>query len=162
MSAAAPTGSALFATILCAVDFSATSTDVVRVAADLARRYRGRLVVTYVVPCPFGDGTGLELDAGLTREAETRARDELTRLLAVEARAAVHACAIVLTGTPKDEILACARMRHASLIVLGVSGHGAIERALLGSTAHSVVRHSACPVLTVRTRTDGHTELHSR
>lgn len=148
-SAPAPTGGALFATILCAVDFSAMSADVVRVGVDLARRYRGRLVVTYVVPWPVGDGTGLEVDAGLTHEAETRARDELTRLLAAEAGPAVHGSAIVLTGTPKHEILACARTLHASLIVLGVSGHGAIERALLGSTAHSVVRHSECPVLTV-------------
>ena len=82
---------------------------------------------------------------------ESRAREELDSLVAGEAAPPGHVTPVVLTGTPRDEILACARHQHADLIVLGVSGHGAIERAFLGSTAHGVIRHSDCPVLTVRT-----------
>ena len=53
-------------------------------------------------------------------------------------------------GIATHVIATCARARHADLIVLGVSGHGALDRALLGSTTHSVVRQSLCPVLTAR------------
>ena len=34
---------------------------------------------------------------------------------------------------------------------MGVSGRGALDVALLGSTAHHVVREGAWPVLTVQT-----------
>ena len=37
------------------------------------------------------------------------------------------------------------------LIVMGVSGRGALDVALLGSTTHHVIREGAWPVLTVRT-----------
>jgi nucleotide-binding universal stress UspA family protein len=149
-----PASRSLFGTILCAVDFSSVSPEVFSVAADLARRYGCRLVVVNVA-WPFDETTTAAAEA-LRRDFESRAREMLTRLVAAEAAPPTDVSAVVLTGTPKDAILACARERHADLIVLGVSGHGAIDRALFGSTAHGVVRHSACPVLALRGRGDGH------
>jgi len=35
---------------------------------------------------------------------------------------------------------------------LGVRGHGLVKTLLLGSTTDRVVRHSACPVLSVSTK----------
>jgi universal stress protein E len=35
------------------------------------------------------------------------------------------------------------------LLVLGTRGHGRLRRALLGSTAHEVLRHAECDVLLV-------------
>ena len=43
------------------------------------------------------------------------------------------------------------RVRSIDLIVMGVSGRGALDVALLGSTTHHVIREGAWPVLTVRT-----------
>jgi nucleotide-binding universal stress UspA family protein len=34
--------------------------------------------------------------------------------------------------------------------VLGVRGRGAVDIGFFGSTTNQVVRHAACPVLTVR------------
>jgi nucleotide-binding universal stress UspA family protein len=140
----------LFRMIVCAVDFSPVSADVLRIGADLARRHGGRLLVAHVVDWPFARTSGHETAVNFKTTLETRAHEDLSSLLAGEAAPPSNVASIVLTGTPRDEILACARNRHADLIVLGVSGHGAVERALLGSTAHGVVRHSECPVLTVR------------
>jgi nucleotide-binding universal stress UspA family protein len=149
-----PATERLFRTVLCAVDLSAASATVVDVAADLARRYGGQLIVVHVVPWPFDDAPGAAA-LELKRSLDTSAHSELTRLVAREPAPPVAVSTLVLTGGSKDAILACARDRHADLIVLGVSGHGAIDRVLLGSTAHGVVRHSACPVLTVRAPKDG-------
>ena len=41
--------------------------------------------------------------------------------------------------------------RHAQLMVVGTRGHGAFAGALLGSTCHALLHHSACPVAVVRT-----------
>ena len=145
-----------FGAILCAVDFSSVSEDAVNVAADLARRYGSKLVVVHVVSWPFDESATGRAAEELRRGVESQVREKLTRLVAGEAVSPASVSALVLTGTPKDAILACARERHADLIVLGVSGHGAIDRTLFGSTADGVVRRSECPVLALRAREDGH------
>ena len=50
-------------------------------------------------------------------------------------------------GRPSDEILAKARDRNASLIVIGLVHHGVVDRILDGDTALEVVRKSPVPVL---------------
>lgn len=153
--AAAPPTDRLFSAVLCAVDFSESSADALRVAADIARRYRSALVVLHVVDWPFA-GSDLHRPAtSLLGGLEARAQDDLAALVA-DVPAPPHISTVVLTGTPRHEILTCARKRDADLVVLGVSGRGAVERAFLGSTAHGVVRHSDCPVLTFRARPDNH------
>jgi nucleotide-binding universal stress UspA family protein len=57
---------------------------------------------------------------------------------------------IVLDGKAHRQILAAAADRHADLIVMGVSGHGAVDRWVFGSNTSSVIRGAQCPVLTVR------------
>jgi nucleotide-binding universal stress UspA family protein len=147
--AAAGLPSPLFATVLCAVDFSPPSVDAVRAAGEIARRWGGRLLALHVPPWPFGDATSATASV-LKRDLEDEAREQLRRLVAHELPPPAVVSALLEAGTPRDEILACAQRHHADLIVLGVSGHGAVDRAILGSTAHAVVRHSQCPVLTVR------------
>jgi nucleotide-binding universal stress UspA family protein len=49
-------------------------------------------------------------------------------------------------------LLRLAEEKDADLIVMGVHGRGAIDRALFGSTTHKIVRDARCAVLTVRTR----------
>ena len=56
----------------------------------------------------------------------------------------------VAMGRPFAEIIAHARAKDISLIVMGTHGRGAIAHMLLGSTTEKVVRKAPCPVLTVR------------
>jgi nucleotide-binding universal stress UspA family protein len=53
-------------------------------------------------------------------------------------------------GKAWRELLDAARDAQADLVVLGVHGRGAIDIGFFGSTTNQVVRHAACPVLTVR------------
>ena len=57
---------------------------------------------------------------------------------------------IVEKGNPVERILTVADDRNCDLIVVGSHGHGALEEALIGSTAKKVIRRSKKPVLVVR------------
>jgi universal stress protein A len=54
------------------------------------------------------------------------------------------------SGSPFAEILKYARESACDLIVLGTHGRTGLAHLLMGSVAENVVRHSACPVLTIR------------
>jgi nucleotide-binding universal stress UspA family protein len=61
--------------------------------------------------------------------------------------------AVVQVGNPAEQILKAAKERDADLIVLGVRDPGPFIGAAMHlerNTAHKVVVHAACPVLTVR------------
>jgi nucleotide-binding universal stress UspA family protein len=60
---------------------------------------------------------------------------------------------VVRFGTAADRILEVAKERDVDLIVLGVRGNRGVPGAathLERATAHKVVVHAPCPVLTVR------------
>jgi len=52
-------------------------------------------------------------------------------------------------GEASAAIVKLARARSVDLIVMGVSGRGALDVLLLGSTTHHVIRQGAWPVMTV-------------
>jgi glycine betaine transporter len=54
---------------------------------------------------------------------------------------------LVVRGRPRHEIVAVAADIGADLIVLARHGSSGIRHAFMGSTAESVLRHAACPVL---------------
>ena len=139
------------ATIVCAVDFSASSTRALGYATSIARRAGGRLVLVHALEwldeeleAPAAGGNTNALPT-----SEDDARRGLDELLTADARACDPEL-VVAHGVPAGEVLRIARERDASVIVLGVDGGHAVERTLFGSTVQRVVREAQCPVLTVR------------
>jgi nucleotide-binding universal stress UspA family protein len=136
--------------IVCAVDFSKASARALDYAASLAAEADGALTVLHVVDVPpeSTDPSLPEISAYRT------ARFEEARLALAGAVAVLEegwkAAPLVLAGKPYREILRVAAEQQADLIVMGVHGRGAVERAFFGSTAQHVVRQAACPVLTLR------------
>ena len=57
---------------------------------------------------------------------------------------------IVEIGNPVELILEVAENRNCDIIVMGKTGQGMIEGALMGSTATRVIRRSKKPVLVIR------------
>jgi len=57
---------------------------------------------------------------------------------------------LVEIGNPVEVILEVAENRNCDIIVMGKTGQGFIEAALMGSTATRVVRRSKKPVLVIR------------
>lgn len=145
---AAPVRVAPLRRVVCATDFSrsaARAVDCARVFADTAQ---APLSLLTVVDWPFGETTGGDPVSQLRRSLHQEAAAQLDVL----ARRGVDeppAEIVVREGKPGREILAFATEARAELIVLGVSGRGAVDLAVLGSTAHHVLRGALCPVLTV-------------
>jgi nucleotide-binding universal stress UspA family protein len=52
-------------------------------------------------------------------------------------------------GRPGDEVVAMAKAKDCSLILMGTQGKGITQEFLLGSVAHQVVRHAEQPVLLI-------------
>lgn len=139
---------ARFRRVLFATDFSPHSLAAWPYAVSLAQENQARLVLLHVVPekkisgeemlgeIPKGSPLS-RLNALLPREAELWCRPE----------------AVVEYGDAATRILEEANNRGADLIVLGVrdaSGHIGAATHLGRTTAHKVVAHAPCPVLTVR------------
>ena len=62
---------------------------------------------------------------------------------------------VVEGGNPFEKIIEAAENHRIDLIVLATHGRTGVKRLLIGNVAEKVVRHSSCPVLTVKPRTTG-------
>ena len=85
---------------------------------------------------------------------EAAAQNRVAEIQAAAREALSHSSAALRfsthAGSPADVILNVAEESGAELIVVGASGHTAIERFFIGSVAERVARHSNIPVLVVR------------
>ena len=153
-----PVSKALYARILCAVDFSDCSVRALHYAVWLAQQTNARLTVAHVVERPADLPAGVhETVAGGPRtaddyvaEAVVDRRARLNDLVPENVRASCTVDVVVAVGSAYRELLSLARTDAHDLIVLGIHGRGAIDLLLVGSTAQHVVRQASCPVLTLR------------
>lgn len=141
-------------TILVPVDLSAVSTQVLRIACELAEPLGGRVVVLHVVqPPPVIMSDAYAFDAGQMASLLATAEKVSARKLAAFARACEKRVgqveSVQRTGQPVPVILDRAAALKADYIVLGSHGHGAVYDLLMGSTTQGVLRKSRCPVLVV-------------
>jgi len=143
----------LFGTILCATDLSAAANRGVAYAKRLAKEANAKLIVMHAIEWPFGNAVTSGAIGELRKSIESSARDELVRLLPRPGSDGRGAEAVVTSGKASADIVKLARARSVGLIVMGVSGRGAVNVAVLGSTTHRVIREGTWPVLTVRTVT---------
>ncbi len=86
----------------------------------------------------------------IIKDIRTRLTHQLHRMVPEESR---HWCTpetVLLDGEPYQELIQYARDEKMDLIVLGIRGHTLLEKLMVGSTPHRVIRQSPCPVLVVR------------
>jgi nucleotide-binding universal stress UspA family protein len=135
--------------VVCAIDQSDTTDDVVRVAHALATTLRGRLVLVHVAPSTEAPGVSAA-PAGQERLREEELADarELLRGVAVRLDAGDAEQRAEL-GSPADRIVAIADEENAALLVIGSRGRGDMKSALLGSVSHGVLSKATCPVVIV-------------
>ena len=150
-----PAGREPFRRVLCALDFSECSMLGLQFAIEFAKQHNARLGVLTVVefaPVGYDPYVGPETDLGaLQSAAEVVIRDRLHGVVAAADRMAMDIEEMVVTGKAHRDVVRMANDWGADLIVLGIHGRTAVGRAFFGSTVVPVVRHAACPVLTVRT-----------
>lgn len=138
--------------ILCPVDFSTGSQHALTlIAATIGPDCDVTLFHVFEAPPTYATEPSLRtFEDDLDRDVAARlakAADELRPTVA----GSVHTR--LVSGHPGEQIL---RALEASppydLVVMGSHGRMGIQRALLGSVAERIVRHSPCPVLVARSR----------
>ena len=154
----------MFGGILVPLDGSDAAAEAVPVAAEVARRFGGRILLLEVIgrlmdwhrtlPTPT-DGAGT---ADLEERVAHAARTQLLRVAAT-----IHGVPVdvdVRLGRAVDEILAAATDTGCELICLAAHGHGRTARHgpdrhhavhfMLGAITERIVHSSPVPVLVVR------------
>ena len=112
--------------VICGIDDSNSAAGAIAVARELAQRYGLPLIYAHVLD---GKGGG---DAPKRRLHEVAAR--------------APADVAIDNGHPADRLVAFARERRASFLVVGNHGPGS---SLLGSISADVSRRASCPVVVV-------------
>ncbi len=148
-----------FTDMLVPIDYSEPADAALRVAAQMARASRGRLLVTHMLPPVYtmAEFPILPVDADWIDEARTRLEAHVRERLAPDGEVPAFGVE-VFVDTPFLGIVRLAAERKVDLIVLGTHGRSGLKRLALGSVAERVVRFAPCPVLTVHgpVATSGH------
>jgi nucleotide-binding universal stress UspA family protein len=138
--------------IVVATDGSQSGRHAVDQALELAQASGAELTIVYVCHAPLPVLGDPYCQRSLS--AELRLGNETVAAAAVlAARAGVQAQVAVLEGSPAEQILELARVRHADLIVVGSRGLGTIAGTLLGSVSREILQQADRPVLVAALRT---------
>ena len=137
----------MFQRVLLAVDGSEHSAKAVPVAADIAKKSDGEVLVFHVHEYHVAKGVPYQVEDGLqARELVDEVTKELTGT-GVKARGIVERHVV---GQAARAILNEAETEGADAIVMGSRGRSELGGLLLGSVAHKVIQLSHCPVVIAR------------
>jgi nucleotide-binding universal stress UspA family protein len=139
--------------ILVPLDGSSTAERGLAEAIRMARTNGGRLVLLHLIDDfptmrEFASVETLDTMEARRRQAGGVLLGEAARV-AKDAGVAAEERLVRTRDTAAQTIIDTARELHCDLIVLGTHGRSGIVRALIGSVAEGVARHSSVPVLLV-------------
>jgi len=129
-------------TVLFATDFSEASSRALPYALSLAYENDARLLALHMVGVVMSEGVDFTNDA--VRSSERQLHDFVPRVSGCNVE---H---LIRTGSAADGILSVAHDEHADIIVMGMHAGSAASAHAPWATAHRVVAHAECPVLSVR------------
>lgn len=141
-----------FRKILCAIDFSETSTEALRVAVRLALEHGSELVIAhawYLDPTAFAGEYfyPATLIDELSADAKRALADAVKQ---AESWGATRVTSQLLDGPPWQQIVGLAERTPAiDLIVAGTRGRTGLARMFLGSVCEMILRHAPCSVLAI-------------
>lgn len=131
--------------VLLATDLSTANKYAAQEASRLAKQNNAKLAVVHVTEVPNIYSIGYmkyeDIEKKLTEEATPKLNEYLKSMDITPDKT------IILTGSPKEQILAAAQ--QADLLVIGSHGQYGITEAI-GSTVNAVLQRIKCNVLIVR------------
>ncbi len=138
--------------ILVATDFNDLATAALRMAAGIADRTGGSIVLLYAdtfePPAEFTSPQLLRVVKAI-ETSRRRAKEELESCAERNLPAGVTHLNVVMDALPVHAITTYAEGHDIDLIAMGTHGRGGVQRIFLGSVAEQVMRHTTVPVLTV-------------
>ncbi len=142
----------MFKKILCPVDFSEFTDEIIEYALDIAKKYDAELYLIHIIPnlnyfTPYESFFTPENLIVVEKNMETEVNKDFDDLMKKINGPAVK---VIKNGTPFVEIINYARSESMDLIIIGTHGRSGLEHILIGSVAERVIRKAPCPVLTVR------------
>jgi len=150
-------GGGRFHRILFPTDFTDASSAATPYAVSLAQENKSKLTLLHVMRTPqeLNDKARNDYEWKRFEPSVAEAIHRLYETVLKDAELHFPPQSLVEYGNPAERILEVAKERSSDLIVLGVrdaSGHIGAATHLERATAHKVVAHALCPVLTVRER----------
>lgn len=142
----------MFKKVLCPVDFSEFTAEIVQYAHDIAKKYGAELHMLHVLPnltyyTPYESFLTPENLIAIEKSIQSEVDNDFTNLLK---HLDVKVKKVMKEGVVFLEIINYIKAESIDLVVMGTHGRGAIEHILIGSVAEKVVRKSPCPVMTIR------------
>lgn len=140
-----------FTQILVPTDYSEPADAALRLASQMARAARGRLVVAHMLPLPVYTMTEYAvwpIDGKWIAEEKDRLQMHVRKVLEAEGEVPPFEVDVTM-DTPFLRVVQLAAERRVDLIVMGTHGRSGLKHLVLGSVAEKVVRLAPCPVLTV-------------
>ncbi|MEO1049388.1 MAG: universal stress protein [Bacteroidota bacterium] len=148
--------------ILIPTDFSEVADRALEVAVNISRKVDAQLIVLHVIEHPSGGTFNASGEINLPSGEEglymiklvEKAKRDMAGLMERDLFEGVNAKQELQIGNPFHGIRDIVTEHDVDLIVMGTLGASGLEEILVGSNAEKVVRHAACPVLSVTDRVE--------
>ena len=138
----------MISTIAVGTDGSATASEAVRMAADLARQLDAKLVLLSAFKDSGRPASGESVELQWASSDAARVREFLNRAEGDLREEGIDCATRVDEGDPADVLVRLAAECGADLLVIGNKG---LQRRVLGSVPNSVAHKAPCSVLVVKT-----------
>lgn len=144
--------------ILVPTDFSKPAQIAIDVAADIAKKSNGQLILLHVVE--EASGTSFKItgevyasggweDKMFTMKLIERSKKQLAKVVEELKAAGIKVKEELRVGTAFHGIRDIITEQKVDLVIMGSAGHSKLEEMIIGTNTEKVVRHAKCPVLTV-------------
>jgi universal stress protein A len=142
----------MFKKIVCPVDFSEFTTEIVAYAVSIATKFDAELHLLHVIPnlnyfTPYESFLTPENLVAIERNIEKEVQKDFSK---ITEEIEIPAQTAVKQGVTFVEIIDYVKDQAMDLVVMGTHGRSGVEHILIGSVAEKVVRKAPCPVLTIR------------
>ena len=140
--------------VLCPIDFSEHSLKALTNAIELAAKFNAELhLLNVIAPFPVLPATphpiGFDVQS-YENELSENSLLSLEKIVSEQIPENIKTKTIILKGDASSQIIKYSDENNIDLITLSTHGTGALKHFIFGSVAEKVLRHSNCPVLTIR------------
>jgi nucleotide-binding universal stress UspA family protein len=144
-----------FKRVLVAVDFRSCTLRTLQYAKTLADKLNAVVEVLHVIQFKPSRDMPAAPRAGLIRAMNDAVRQELKKLVGILWDSEIEAAVKVREGLAHEVILREAADTNAELIIMGTRKHNWLSGVLRRNTVKHVMQDALCPVMVLKTETDG-------
>lgn len=149
--------------ILVPTDFSKTAQTAIDVARDIAKKSGATIILLHVIEETSSDAGSFSVTGQMNLEGDMedrlfmlkmieRAKKQMEKTVTDPRLDGVKVKRELRIGSPFHGMTTIIAEHKVDLVVMGTSGRSDIESMVIGSNTEKVVRHAACPVLTINKR----------